>query len=161
MAEKQFSWITEATLDTTEVIPKTDKHVPELSSLKERMLTHKKALIFIGTLLLILFILKLTQKEKVIAPSQLEAMMAVLPIPKGQVVEGMLLRPVRIAPSQLSKSQKLLVLRPDDAEKIMGKVRAKKDIPSQKPIFWNELELVPEIKVPKKLIVPTVTYPEN
>lgn len=161
MAEKQFSWITEATLDTTEVIPQNDKQVPNLSSLKERIITHKKALIFIGILLVILFTLKLTQKENAIAPTQLEAMMAVLPIPKGQVVEGMLLRPVRIAPSQLSKSQKLLVLRPDDAEKIMGKVRAKKDIPSQKPIFWNELELVPETKVPKKLIVPVVTYPEN
>lgn len=161
MAEKQFSWITEATLDTTEVAPQRDKQFPDISSFKERMLTHKKALIFIAILLFILFTLKITQQEKPLAPTQLEAMMAVLPIPKGQVVEGMLLRPVRISPSQLNKSQKLLLLRPDDAEKIMGKVRAKKDIPSQKPIFWSELELVPEAKVPKKITVPVVTYPEN
>lgn len=161
MAEKQFSWITEATLETPEVTFKDETSLPNMSSLKERLLTHKKALIFIFSLLLILFVLKLTQEEKVIATPQLEGMIAVLPVYKGQVVEGMLLKPVRIFPSQLSKSQKLLLLRPDDAEKIMGKVRAKKDIPSQKPIFWNELELVPTAKAPIKSVIPVITYPEN
>lgn len=160
MAEKQFSWITEATLETTEVLP-NEVELGKLNVFKEKFLTHKKALIFVFSLLLILFVLKMSQEEKVLAPVQLEAMIAVLPVPKGQVVEGMLLKPVRVSPSQLSKAQKLLLLRPDDAEKIMGKVRAKKDIPSQKPIFWNELELVPEAKAPVKALIPVITYPEN
>lgn len=159
MAEQQFSWLTEATLEPKVVIPEKEK--PDLSHLKNRVLTHKKALLGIAALFLILFILKITQEEKATPSVRLEAMVAVLPVPKGQVVEGMLLRPVRISPSSISKAQKLNMLRPEDAEKIMGKVRAKKDIPPQKPIFWNELELIPAAKNIIKAPIPIVTYPEN
>jgi len=159
MAEQHFSWLNENTLEATTVIPEKEK--PDLSTLKNRVLTHKKALIGIGTLFLILFVLKLTQEEKTAPTLRLDAMVAVLPVAKGEIVEGMLLRPVRISPSSISKSQKLNMLRPEDAEKIMGKVRAKKDIPSQKPIFWNELELIPAAKNILKVPIPVVTYPEN
>ncbi len=159
MAEQHFSWLNEATLEPTNVIPEKEK--PDLENLKNRILTHKKALLGIAALFLILLLLKITQEEKIQPPLRLEAMVAVLPVAKGEIVEGMLLRPVRISPSSISKSQRLNMLRPEDAEKIMGKVRAKKDIPSQKPIFWNELELIPAAKNIIKAPVPIVTYPEN
>lgn len=160
MAEQHFSWLTEATLESTAANPKSEKETPNLFNLKERVLTHKKTLMGIGFLFLILLILKLTQEEKSRPALRLEAMVAVLPVPKGQVIEGMLLRPVNITPSSISKSQRLNILRPEDAEKIMGKVRSKKDIPSHKPIFWSELELIPAAKSPLKIPVPIVTYPE-
>lgn len=160
MAEQRFSWLTETTLEPSITVPSEEQKIPDLSNIKQRVLTHKKTLIGIAALFLILLILKLTQEEKVAPSRGLDVMIAVLPIPKGQVIEGMLLKPARISPSSISKAQKLSMLRPEDAEKIMGKLRAKKDIPPQKPIFWNELEIIPAAKTINKIPIPVVTYPE-
>ncbi len=164
MADRHFSWLTESTLESPPISPQNDedKKIPQLLQLKEKALHHKRVLIGISVLLGILFVLKLTQKENtVVASRSLEAMAAMLPIPKGQVVEGMLLRPVKIAPGVLSKSQKLQRVLPDDAEKIMGKVRAKKDIPPHRPLLWSDLELIPAAKTATKTLIPVITYPEK
>lgn len=161
MAEKQFSWLTEATLEPLKVEETENKNSLGFDRLKERILFHKKTLIGITALLVVLFILKISQRDVPTAPYRLEAMAAVLPIPKGQIIEGMLLRPIQITPSSVSKSQKMQLLRPVDAEDIMGKIRAKKDIPPHKPIFWSEVELNPKNKIPTKKIIPAVTYPED
>ncbi|MEZ4813733.1 MAG: hypothetical protein R3A80_00805 [Bdellovibrionota bacterium] len=161
MADKQFSWLTEATLEPLKIEEIEKKNPLSLDQFKERILFHKKTLLGVGLLLAVLFVLKVTQREQPMAPYRLEAMAAVLPIPKGQIIEGMLLRPIKITPSSVSKNQKMQLLRPVDAEDIMGKIRAKKDIPPHKPIFWSEVELNPKNVAPTKKTIPAVTYPED
>lgn len=160
MAKENFSWLNENTLEVNLDHSLTNEEPSKLEKLLKKTNHHKRALIGLGVLVLILVTLKMTQKEESTPIVRLEAMAAAIAIPKGEVIEGMLLRPVTIYPSQISKAQKLQLLRPDDAEKIVGKLRAKKDIPPNKPIFWNELELIKSTPTTKE-IIPVVTYPED
>jgi hypothetical protein len=159
MAEQSFSWLTESTLETVSVLPQEEKKF-SFANIKEKLLVHKTALIVVGALLVLLLILKFFQRDDV-EPARMNAMAALMPIPKGQIVEGMLLRPVLIGPNTLSKDQRLIRLVQADAEKVMGKVRAKKDIPPHKPILWSDLELIPPTRMLPKVIMPIVTYPEK
>jgi hypothetical protein len=159
MAEQNFSWLTENSLEPVAVPPKEERKL-EFHGVKQKLLLHKKTLIILSALLFILIVLKFFQKETV-APLRMYGMAALMPIPKGQVVEGMLIRPITMSPSLLTKAQRAQRLIQSDAEKIMGKVRAKKDIPPNKPILWSDLELIPATKTPTKAIVPVVTYPDN
>lgn len=165
MAEQHFSWLTESTLETVAPLPeeknKLEEYKNSLKNMGQKLLLHKKTLIALGVLFLALILLKFYHKEEAPHFNRLESMAAVMPIPKGDIIEGMLLRPALVAPFSLSKNQKMELLLPADAEKIMGKLRAKKDIPPNKPIFWSDLEIIPLKKKTAKTTAPLITYPEN
>lgn len=162
MAEQNFSWLPDESLggvqspqsDVIFLGEKKNKHL-------EKILEYKTPLIVCSALLIALILMKVFQDKEVVKPFRLESMVAVMAIPKGQIVEGMLLRPVLITPDSISKGQRLELLTMEHAEKVMGKIRAKKDIPPNKPIFWNELELVAPPKPEQKINLPTVIYSED
>jgi hypothetical protein len=162
VAEQHFSWLPEESTqelkqNTGEIIFLENNH----SWIVQKFLDHKTPVIVCTTLLTILLLLKFFQPNDTTSkPFRLEAMVAALAIPKGKIVEGMILRPASINPSSISKGQRLDLLTAEHAEKIVGKIRAKKDIPPNKPIFWNELELIPESKT-FKILRPQVIYSED
>lgn len=70
-----------------------------------------------------------------------DALVLLSPLKKGGRLEEEVLRQVPIDRRDLTKAQILQLVRPEDLERVAGKVRAKKDIPPQKPLFWSDLEL--------------------
>jgi hypothetical protein len=165
MAEQSFSWLPEdheAKINQSKEIndPKNDKKL--LIKIKEKKYTQKASLIIIILLFLSLLLLKnLSQEQKESSLHQIEIMTSTLPLSKGSPLEAAFLRPVLFNEYSLSKTQKMEALTFESAEKIMGKVKAKKDIPPHKPIFWNELELVQEIKKSSSVVKPNIFFPED
>ena len=160
MAEKNFSWIEE--IEKEQGLEVTPPSLNKKEKIK-RFIENKKSILVIFVLFLTLILLKIfdSNSEPQLTTKKLPVMMAVLPIPKGQLIDAMLLRPAQTEGYALSKTQKIQRLVPGDAEKIMGKVRAKKDIPPNKVIFWNELELIPDKIIKNIPRAPVVLYPEN
>jgi len=164
MAEQSFSWLPEdheikKELNKNETL---EKEITLLEKIKDSVFTQKKGLLSILILFICLLLLKSFSSGEKESPShQIEIMTSTLPLSKGSTLEAALLRPVLFNEYSLSKTQKMEALTFEAAEKIMGKVRAKKDIPPHKPIFWNDLELIPEIKKTASPSKPNVFFPED
>ena len=164
MAEQHFSWLPD---DNPFEVKKSEPELklptvnPRWAWLREKFLNHQKGLVFIAVLLCALFLLKIFRNEDAPVAHKLEVMTALLPIPKGKIIEGPLLRPAQLSPGMLSKSQRLQLVTFGDAEKVMGKVRAKKDIPPNKPLFWPDFELLPEVKNNPTLQLPKIFFSED
>ncbi len=75
---------------------------------------------------------------------RLIGVMPIVAIPKGSLLRPELLRPIRLAPSALTKLQKLRLLSPDDLPKIGTGLRAGRDLPPERPVFWTDLRLLRE-----------------
>lgn len=73
------------------------------------------------------------------APRGVDALVLLSPLKKGARLEEEVIRQIPIDRRDLSKAQMLQLVRPEDLERVAGKVRAKKDIPPQKPLFWSDL----------------------
>ena len=58
---------------------------------------------------------------------------------------------VRVPPSALSKLQLMRLLTPDDLPKIGTGLRAGRDLPPERPIFWTDLRLLRESSAPVRL----------
>ena len=70
----------------------------------------------------------------------LDALVLMIPTPKGEAILSETLKEVPIDAKSLSKQQILQLLRVEDFVKIQGRVRSKKDLPPNKPLFWSDLE---------------------
>jgi hypothetical protein len=71
-------------------------------------------------------------------------LMPVVAIPKGSLLDAELLRPVRLPPSSLTRLQAMRLLTPEDLPKIGSGLRAGKDLPPERPVFWTDLRLLRE-----------------
>jgi hypothetical protein len=159
MEDKHFSWILESPQPITKELPEAAKGPKEIFYSFFNKKT--KIILLVIALVSVLFILRYSKAEKATPQyKSLEGLAPVLPIVKGEIIQGMLLRPVYVSHSSISKAQKLHLVFPEDAKDLMGKLRAKKDLPPNKPLFWNELELIKEVKQANKIKAPTVIYPE-
>jgi hypothetical protein len=165
MAEQSFSWLPE---DHEAEKPKSTKlESPQdkkksWENLKSFFFSQKTGFFIVPLLLISLLALKtLSTKEKDSPNHQIEIMTSTLPLSKGSPLEAAFLRPVLFNEFSLSKIQKMEALTFEAAEKVMGKVKAKKDIPPHKPIFWNDLELIQESKKPLTTLKPNIFYSEE
>jgi hypothetical protein len=165
MAEQSFSWLPEDhegkinERDENQIL-QVDKTWQE--KIKEKVFSQKTSLLLVPVLIIALLILKsFSQEEKTGTSKQLEIMTSTLPLSKGSPLEASFLRPALFNEYSLSKNQKIEALTFDAAEKIMGKVRAKKDIPPHKPIFWSDLELVPETKKSTGILKPKIIFSQE
>ena len=79
-------------------------------------------------------------------PKTLPVVISLVHIPKGSAIPPEALDIVEVKASSLSKSQTLRAFTPEQLAKLSHKIVAKKDIPSQVPIFWNDLQLFEEKK---------------
>lgn len=77
------------------------------------------------------------------ARSSLDVLVVMSPIPKGAEVWPEILKEIPVDPSSLTKTQALQVLRPQDLQNLRGKLRARKNLPPNKPLFWSDLDFVP------------------
>ena len=158
MAEKSFSWLPEdheASINDPEKMERLPQEDTLLMRVKRKIISEKFGILIFLTLITCLLILKIvTPPEKEISNHKIEIMTSTLPLSKGSLLENAFLRPVLFNEYSISKNQKMEILTFEATEKIMGKIRAKKDIPPHKPIFWSDLELVPENK---KTQIPTQT----
>ena len=157
MAEKSFSWLPED--HETKINEQEKEELLEKESLlvklKRKLRSQKFGILIFLLLITCLLILKImTPPEKENLNHKIEIMTSTLPISKGSLLEAAFLRPALFNEYSLSKNQRIEILTFEATEKITGKVRAKKDIPPHKPIFWSDLELIPENK---KILAPTQT----
>jgi hypothetical protein len=148
MAEKSFSWLPEdheTKIIDQEKMQTTTEEQGLIVKIKKIILSQKLGILIFLMLIACLLILKIiTPPEKESSNHQLEIMTSTLPLSKGSLLESAFLRPALFNEYSLSKNQKIEILTLEATEKIIGKVRAKKDIPPHKPIFWSDLELIPE-----------------
>lgn len=165
MAEQSFSWLPED--HETETIKNNELKSPQPEKkpwerLKGFIFSQKTGFLVVPLLLIALMILKtLSVSEKDGSPRQIEIMTSTLPLSKGSPLEAAFLRPVLFNEYSLSKVQKVEALTFEAAEKVMGKVKAKKDIPPHKPIFWNDLELIQDTRKPMTSMKPNIFYSED
>ena len=162
MAEKHFSWLPEEINIEKGSNLSSPLELPHPKNfLLQKFYDFKTSIVVCAALLVAILAMRYFQPQEASTSYKLESVAAFLPIPKGKVIEGMLLRPATINPGSISKAQRLDLLTLDDAEKVMGKVRAKKDLPPNKPIFWSELELLPERKTNAATPLPKVIFSED
>ena len=163
MAEQSFSWLPEDHEIKNEFNKiETIKEKTLLEKIKDGIFSQKMGIVVILILFISLLLLKnFGSIEKENSSHQIEIMTSTLPLSRGSTIDAAVLRPVLFNEYSLSKIQKMEALTLEAAEKIIGKVRAKKDIPPHKPIFWNDLELVPEIKKTAAPTKPNVFFPED
>jgi len=112
------------------------------------------------TLLLILFSLSLARKSSPAqtttssrGPRSIPLVVSLVPIPKGSPIPPEALDIIEVRANSLTKTQLLRAFTPEQLNKLTHKIVAKKDIPSQVPLFWSDLQLQEEKKVsrPSKL----------
>lgn len=95
-----------------------------------------------GTLVLGSFILKnSTSKEiSVNQPASLEVVVAPIIISKGSTIPKSILQSIAIKSGDLTKQQKLRLIRPFDAEKLPDNLIAKRNLPPNRPLVWDDFE---------------------
>lgn len=143
MAEKAFTWLEEDS-QSDEKIPSIGTAVPDsrFAALKAFLLKNIKVVVIVAAVLAVVIFKLVFGHDDTPKDHRLESVSAVLPIPKGDIIEDGILRPSLIPPSMLSKTQRLELLQPGDADRLVGKLRAKKDIPPNKAVLWSDLELM-------------------
>ncbi len=103
--------------------------------------------VLVVLLLLGAFFLRGKEKEKTsvgVVP-HLDGVLTMLPLAKGQILEASILKEAPLSVKLFSAKQRFNLLRPEDLTKLDGRLRCKKDIPPNRPIFWNDLEIVPTL----------------
>lgn len=104
----------------------------------------KKAAPLVG-LVVFLALLMAFRRDAQSPPAQennrgIDALVLMIATPKGQPILAETLKEVPIDRKSLSKNQLLQLMRVDDFIKVQERVRTKKDLPPNKPLFWSDLE---------------------
>ena len=148
MENNKFTWLTEDYNETVESKAPSTENTGATMTLKDQILAraqqYKTPLIF-GFIILALSLgssgkSEPSKKQKT-APPKLTAFVSMWPIAKGEVINFSQFKSIFINPKGLSKSQTLQLFDAETLNIKNGKLTAKKDIPPNKPIFWNDLTI--------------------
>jgi len=148
MEEKPFPW--------TGIIEKDEvNHIatqaPKLASASWlQYLKTNAPVLLLGLFLLGIFIFKHEKKSEHRPTSfSVDALVLMLPVGKGSIILTETLKNFPINPKSLTKTQAFQLVMQDDLLKLQGRVRAKKTLPPNKPLFWSDLEIIPA-NLPKR-----------
>lgn len=87
------------------------------------------------------------------AKQSIDALVLMIATPKGHSILAETLKEVPIDRKSLTKNQLLQLLRVDDFIKVQERVRTKKDLPPNKPLFWSDLEFKALVRAPTQTIL--------
>jgi hypothetical protein len=148
MEKIKFPWIEEPKEEPKEEFL-VEKPQPSLSGWKRAYALSKPYLPYLIALAL-LFLASLYRrgdsKPSASLPQHtsrtVPVVISLVAIPKGTPIPPEALDIVEVHASSLSKAQRLRAFTPEQLNKLTQKIVAKRDIPSQVPIFWNDLQLL-------------------
>lgn len=112
-------------------------------------LTARRIWPFLGALLALLllaaWVLRAQKEEaKVLLTEEpyLVAVVSMLGLPKGSILEKTTLKEAPISLKSLTKAQRRQLVEAEDLPQVNGKLRTKKDIPPNKFLLWSDLEML-------------------
>lgn len=170
MEKIKFPW-TEENIEKEKIIEVAE---PKFNRIKYKTYLRKYLIIlkpyfpyFIILLILILVSklkadTRLTDKPSERRSAVVTLVVSHIPIPKGKPIPQEALDLVEVKVSSLTKTQLLKAFTPEQLSKLSHQIVAKKDIPSQVPIFWSDLQLgIPESVETKKSIKTQIIFSNN
>ncbi len=109
----------------------------------------------LAILFLVVLVYHSTAKNE--APTQqepLDALVLMIATPKGALIVPESLKLFPVNPKSLTKQQNFQLVSLDDLSKLKGRVRAKKNLAPNKPLFWSDLEFsaIAPPKIPTQII---------
>jgi len=73
--------------------------------------------------------------------AEVTVLLPVLPLAKNAAIEVAMLREVRLPKKLFTKAQLWQLVQTEEAARLSGKLRARKDLAPRAPIFWKDLRL--------------------
>lgn len=72
----------------------------------------------------------------------IEVTIPLIGLPKHELIEPEMFRVVPVHRKDLTPSQRLRAVRPEDLAPLRGRLRTRRSLPPQKPVFWSDLEIL-------------------
>ena len=141
MAHELFPWTPEQDVPSENIPPASaEENIPWKIYLKKYL-----PYSFFGFLLMLLYMTRphsSAPPKKEIPNADIETVMPLLPIRKNAPLRPERLRLVPFSEADFTKSQRLQLVQPHDLAQLNGQLKAKKDLPPHRPLFWKDLTFV-------------------
>lgn len=155
MAQELFPW---QKVSTPEVAIPTQVGSPSFR--EQFFINFRKHLSLYILLLLVVLIMAFRPVKNMTNETEksIDVLVVMLPTAKGTEIVPETLKAFPVREKSLSKTQLMQVIRMEDISNLRGRLVAKKNLPPNQPIFWNDVSFKSVSLTPT---LPKVMYPQE